>query len=196
MATVKDTVLRMMTEYPSLFPTKSDCYNHLFIVIGNGYDWVDGELVDDSNYVDNTFKLEEDEDEVVKEEADRYAKMGLPEDRLQAVIDRARLDFRLNKMRIQFALDNIDLIMQDNVFFQKPYPYSTNYSRVNNYPDDIKADWKEAIDETWSALRTYHASQTKRDDTASMDALAADLHTVFAAQDQAMAKMIEKLDIK
>jgi len=36
----------MMDAYPSLFTCEADVLHHLFFVIGNGYEWVDGELSD------------------------------------------------------------------------------------------------------------------------------------------------------
>ena len=44
--TVKDTVTRSLLEYPTLHLNSLDVYDHLFCTIGNGYEWVDGELVD------------------------------------------------------------------------------------------------------------------------------------------------------
>jgi hypothetical protein len=36
----------LMDAYPTLFINEDDVLRHLFFVIGNGYEWVDGELVD------------------------------------------------------------------------------------------------------------------------------------------------------
>ena len=43
------TLQAMYDNYPLLFADRVDCLNHLFCVIGNGYDWVNGELVDPSD---------------------------------------------------------------------------------------------------------------------------------------------------
>ena len=43
---VQDTVRDSLLEYPMLFCNALDVYNHLFCVIGNGYEWRDGELIE------------------------------------------------------------------------------------------------------------------------------------------------------
>ena len=42
---VKDAVKASIMLYPTIQKTKLDVYEHMFLVIGNGYDWVNGELV-------------------------------------------------------------------------------------------------------------------------------------------------------
>lgn len=44
---LEETIQEMFDNYPILFHNRIDCLNHLFCVIGNGYDWMDGELVDE-----------------------------------------------------------------------------------------------------------------------------------------------------
>lgn len=48
--TVKDTIKQSLLMYPSLFKNKLDVYNQLFLTNGNGYHWLNGELVSDSDY--------------------------------------------------------------------------------------------------------------------------------------------------
>jgi len=43
---VTDTIRTMLLEYPQLHLNALDAYNHLFCAYGNGYEWVNGELVD------------------------------------------------------------------------------------------------------------------------------------------------------
>lgn len=54
--TVKDTVREALLKYPSIEVNSLDVYNHLFCAIGNGYDWVDGELVDTCKQGKNILK--------------------------------------------------------------------------------------------------------------------------------------------
>ena len=42
---VELTIQHMYDNYPCLFKERADCLDHLFCGIGNGYDWVNGELV-------------------------------------------------------------------------------------------------------------------------------------------------------
>ena len=43
--TVRDTVIDMIRRHPLITKNKVDAYDHLFMTVGNGYEWVDGELV-------------------------------------------------------------------------------------------------------------------------------------------------------
>lgn len=43
--TAENTLQWMMDFYSDLFPTRQRCLDHLFCTIGNGYEWVNGELV-------------------------------------------------------------------------------------------------------------------------------------------------------
>ena len=52
--------LQFMSDfYPDVFPTRKHCLNHLFCVIGNGYKWVNGELVDEDGKYKNRYTLKE-----------------------------------------------------------------------------------------------------------------------------------------
>jgi len=42
----EETIQSMYDHYPSLYQTRQECLNHLFCVLGNGYYWKDGELID------------------------------------------------------------------------------------------------------------------------------------------------------
>ena len=37
---VELTIQSMFDDYPTLFKDRADCLNHLFCVIGNGYEWI------------------------------------------------------------------------------------------------------------------------------------------------------------
>ena len=43
--TVRDTIIDMIRRHPLITKNKVDVYDHLFMTVGNGYVWVDGELV-------------------------------------------------------------------------------------------------------------------------------------------------------
>jgi len=44
---LEEQIQEMFDKYPKLFQTRWDCLNQLFCVIGNGYDWVKGELINE-----------------------------------------------------------------------------------------------------------------------------------------------------
>lgn len=53
-----EETLQMMADfYGDLFPTRKSALDHLFCVIGNGYKWIDGELIDTDNETTSRYRL-------------------------------------------------------------------------------------------------------------------------------------------
>ena len=63
---VRDTVRRMLLLYPGVTLNALDAYDHMFCVIGNGYEWKDGELVELSEDSNKVPTLKEAIDKVLK----------------------------------------------------------------------------------------------------------------------------------
>lgn len=53
----EETLQYMADFYSDIFPTRKHALNHLFCTIGNGYEWVKGELVDKSDSIKKRYKL-------------------------------------------------------------------------------------------------------------------------------------------
>ena len=117
----EDTLQFMMDFQGSLFHSRQKCLDHLFCTIGNGYSWVDGELVAKS--CDTEILLS------------RW--------KLSTPIEHAEPTWgvsELGKMKE-------DILKRRGIEDQKWYPLSKEYSYLYNYPDDIKPDWKALIEE-------------------------------------------------
>ena len=117
----EDTLPCMMDFQGSLFHSRQKCLDQLFCTIGNGYSWVDGELVEDS----------------------RDTKTLLSRWKLVTPIEHAEPTWgvsELGKMKE-------DILKRRDIKDQKWYPLSKEYSYLYNYPDDIKPDWKALIEE-------------------------------------------------
>ena len=117
----EDTLQFMMDFQGSLFHSRQKCLDQLFCTIGNGYSWVDGELVEDS----------------------RDTKTLLSRWKLVTPIEHAEPTWgvsELGKMKE-------DILKRRDIKDQKWYPLSKEYSYLYNYPDDIKPDWKALIEE-------------------------------------------------
>ena len=117
----EDTLQFMMDFQGSLFHSRQKCLDQLFCTIGNGYSWVDGELVEDS----------------------RDTKTLLSRWKLAAPIEHAEPTWgvsELGKMKE-------DILKRRGIEAQKWYPLSKEYSYLYNYPDDIKPDWKALLEE-------------------------------------------------
>lgn len=123
--TAENTLQCMMDFYPELFPTRQRALDHLFCTIGNGYEWVKGELVCD----DDIFN--------------RYEMKG----QISRASGRYEDDFERYR---KFALERAK---NDPNFKPNPryshswYPLSKQYSFLYDYPDDIKPDWLAILNE-------------------------------------------------
>ena len=117
----EDTLQFMMDFQGNLFYNRQKCLDQLFCTIGNGYSWVDGELVEDS----------------------LDTKTLLSRWKLVTPIEHAEPTWgvsELGKMKE-------DILKRRCIEDQKWYPLSKEYSYLYNYPDDIKPDWKALLEE-------------------------------------------------
>lgn len=142
---VKATVRRMLIQYPSLFVDKSDCYNFLFFVIGNGYEWEGGALVriapardevgDEPRWVDETGARPEDEEFSSIPELEEFLRAG------------RAYDARKRNHAVRFVLENFEDMWRFESIerFTNPYP-ACSYSRIYGMPADVKPDWRDACD--------------------------------------------------
>jgi hypothetical protein len=150
--TVKETVFRMLIHYPSLFADKADCYHHLFIVLGNGYDWINGGLIDKFDKLGDEPRWE-DESGAGKPDESPFIVDFMRNDRI--------LIAKRNNARIRFALDNIDFIIAEPVHFDnRVYPVC-NLTSLFHMPKNVREDWKQACNEASSAL-AYWMRQEQR----------------------------------
>ena len=121
----EDTLQYMADFYPQLIPTRKHALNDLFCVIGNGYDWVNGELVNDDNRYVKRYKLRNP----IKKAEFRYEQDWL----------------RFYKFYKKLYEDTNEKIPFEYNF--EWYPLSKTYSYLFNYPDDIKDDWRALLEE-------------------------------------------------
>ncbi len=155
MATLKQTIKYGMLRYPTLFPNPVNVLEHLFCVIGNGYEWIDGELVDRFDRVEGTDKTTEPltmkypEEEEVESDLAAFAKY------MEKLHTERRLQGLAQRMQMEFVDKHIDEIIEASstaVYFGSgPRGYyflkgiSIKYSHGINFPDDIKPDWAEGL---------------------------------------------------
>lgn len=117
----EDTLQFMMDFYGDLYYDRQKCLDQLFCVVGNGYEWIDGELVEFENDTNNFLQ--------------RW--------KLIRPITHAEPDeFTLQNGKIQE-----DRYRSNGLEISKWYPLSKKYSYLFNYPDDIKPDWKALLEE-------------------------------------------------
>lgn len=119
--TVETTIQWMFDNYPDLFPDRQKCYDHLFCTIGNGYEWRRGQLV---RY---------DEEDNPKAEEQDY--LSYPPMAVQS------------EENVRKYMERMELF-KDGGLPKSPrwYPLC-EYSKINNVPEDVKPDWKAAVEE-------------------------------------------------
>ena len=131
--TVETTVQRMFDQYPDLFSTREECFDHLFCTIGNGYEWKWGQLVyhdrGDPNY-DEEAERELHEEDYAKE---WHVRAHQSKKNIEAKRKRDSVFVRAG------ILKNIDE--------HHWYPLCRRYSRLFTIPDDAREDWKAAVEE-------------------------------------------------
>ena len=147
---VELTMQAMYDHFPALFIEKADCYNQLFCVLGNGYEWFNGELVGDD--VDEDTLLQS---RLVEGKAFQHNKLSI----------RGQFKYYLEKGGREVSDTKLEKF-PNNVYHSKPrkerwyfyYPdgtvhYFKEYVPLFNVPDDVKPDWAAAIEECKQMMR-------------------------------------------
>ena len=141
----------MFDECPDLFSTRQECYDFLFCVIGNGYEWKRGQLV----YCDDE-STEEDEDADYAALAAAWESAGIKPKTVQSetnIAKRRKEDEELHNLKRGNDLaDGLPDIGPYNPNKRHWYPIC-EYSRISNVPEDVRPDWKAAIEECKVMLR-------------------------------------------
>ena len=117
----EDTLQFMMDFRGDLYYNRQKCLNQLFCVVGNGYEWIDGELVDTREDTKNLL-----------------SRWQLSNPILHAEPTTGTLE-----------CGEFQEIMYGQIGrkVDKWYPLSKEFSYLFNYPLDIKPDWKALIEE-------------------------------------------------
>ena len=126
----EDTLQFMLDFYPDLFPTRKHCLDHLFCVIGNGYEWENGELVNDGVF-EKRYKMRKHVERAVPRNENLYNQMFEIHKRLKEIDEDYKIPFSYN--------------FEWHRLYHK-------YSKIFTYPEDIKDDWMNLIEETKKLL--------------------------------------------
>lgn len=135
-----ETIEQSIRCYPSVHRNRSQVLDHLFFTIGNGYEWINGELV-------NPFP---------------YKTEFEPHYSLTNAIERGTVD--ASDLRRSMESDFEDrCISEESVERSKrygvfsPYPES-DLSRINNLPDNITPEWAAAAREAREDRKRFIAT--------------------------------------
>lgn len=175
--TVKDTVIDCLRRYPALNKNKVDVFDHLFLTVGNGYEWVNGELVywkEEERYVMNVetaiqkclfnehtefitmhtikAKLNDFMYDCLEEENENVLCLSI-DDTAQKILDRLNRTKATNMEYISRILRSEEEYHKQLWMHNESDLYDlSGYSKVCNIPVDIKDDWKEAIVEFYNFI--------------------------------------------
>ena len=132
--TVETTIQRMFDRCPELFATRKECYNHLFCVIGNGYVWKRGQIVECG---------EDDEIEpfIIEEEKKDYAAQAAK----HPVAKQTEENIKKHDAQME-------ILRRAGIKEPFWYPLS-EYSLINRVPEKVKPDWLVAVAECRMMLR-------------------------------------------
>lgn len=143
---LEQTIQYMYDFYPDLFPNRQHALNHLFLTIGNGMVWHDGQLIDrdfqnlDYNnevmhdcHFGNSYKITVPE--VVKAQQDPLAKVNF--------INRVLKYDSKYKFKWSRQNDNNEIIISMNC---PPALITASTNKVND-------DWQAGIDEVYEMLK-------------------------------------------
>lgn len=128
----EDTLQYMADFYPDIFPTRKHCLNQLFCVIGNGYEWINGELVDKDSKYEKRYKLRKSITKAEFPNEERW----LHDRQFYIVLHEGEE----GKIPWKYSFNW--------------YPLSKNYSKLYNYPEDITDDWMVLLEECRQMLIT------------------------------------------
>ena len=158
--TIKDTIKSMIITCHRIFQTKLSVYNHLFLTIGNGYRWENGELISEDDEENCSI---EDGLEALFNDKLQY---DFLEDYLETATDSEDIINyfkRRNKEKLKLVkiIVNYEKIINEKLYLadkEELYPLS-KYSKILNIPDDIKDDWKDAIKEFLDFIMTSEENE-------------------------------------
>ncbi len=193
--TPKETIRRSLINFPSLYQEPADVLHHLFAVIGNGFEWVNGHLI-------NSWEDERDD----------------PTQWIQDQIDDAadspslKLYYRKMMHTYQFTKDNMEDILEhgDTRYAGTYYPLS-QYSRILCVPDDVSNEWLKAAyqfasdalvafrmqfgvegAQTQKDFKTYEELALKYDDML----ISRGVHSTYAEREELVMEMTKELIAK
>lgn len=154
--TVFETIKTLLQDYPRLYKNRMDVLYHLFCVIGNGYDWKDGDLVDVSGY-----QKDRPSEYTIDAEANYQALVDFYQNQMSFMPseEKLRKEATDNQQHALYLQENIDQIVNTTTpLLLSTYPLSEEYSSLMNIPEDINQDWAQAAEELAKALIVYHSA--------------------------------------
>lgn len=170
----KETKETLMEAYPSLFLYEADVLHHLFFVIGNGYEWENGELVGrnmkkedlikearESNrrFLLDSFNWAKNNDSEPSFFENYYKKELALLDDPDYVKKKRRRELKRRKLWIE---ESHAFRCPDGRIGRQIYPLC-EYSCIMTLPSDIKPDWLKAARKALQLIPSGYLSVSRTD---------------------------------
>lgn len=179
----RDTMQDCFYRYPRLFPHPLSVAIYLFFVIGNGYEWVDGELITSKKKQPaKSFTRHRRKTHIVQPPTrDELILTELTESEkkvLELHNFKRKEDFKVFKKLIPKMLD-VPCTTVPGIPFPTDFGYYTinisTLASLYTFPSNIKPDWAEALKDAlhwgiWN-LESYKRERSKENVGESMDRL-------------------------
>ena len=151
---LKDNVMLSLIQYPTMFKNVVSVYDHMFAVIGNGYQWVDGKLLPICEPIPeeiNWSKIIDDAKErIINKDSKTYPEWEI--------------------MQWLYQIDHIDILMKTNIhseYFDSYYGLEEKFSCIFEIPDNVDDDYLEGASDYLahfiSNLNMWKGSHYKKD---------------------------------
>jgi hypothetical protein len=172
--TYKDTLKHLLTKYPLLYKNRLQVDEFLFATIDNGYEWINGELIDIIDSRDTPISQEDAAIRLVNETLEDGAHYSLWN------------SFKYNRENPRYDAKHITILVDNeknrivkglsNIFNTKSRmnDYSGhmtvelgNYCHLMDIPDNIKRDWKMAVIKfiNWCITNVDYVTICEKQDT-------------------------------
>jgi len=151
-------IWEMMIAYPSLFPTRFYAIHHLYLVLGNGYEWQDGRLVE--RVPDEKRKAIERMLKDGKTEGEMRKAIQKMDDQLYGEMraETRRVSEKLQALSKKYKVDLADPVDHPKSF--QVYPVC-DLSEIMNIPDDVRPDWLAGAEEALAIMELYPTHDEK-----------------------------------
>lgn len=126
------TIEHMREQFPMLFHNRSECLNHLFCVVGCGYCWNNGELVEDKDFGDNRKETDADTDDIPR-------------------VEFSTKNEHIEKMKKTLNYPD-DVFPQEGFRVWNIHDGCWNYINICKVPPDASKEWREVCNEVVALL--------------------------------------------
>ena len=180
-----DTVKHIMATYPSVNENVFDVYNHLFLTIGNGFNWVDGELVSDTITKASSISCT---DKLLTNLISRIKNIsGLEESLRNNLIDKTFENYK-NVLSAITQMENS--ICNMSIQTESPFVFDdlNEHSTLANLPDNIKSDWLYAAKRCVDLIKSH--KDLIKDDSNLLDKIDQRISNLYKFTDENVSKYI------